>query len=226
MGTQAQAISQIRALIDDVDSPPSKSVRQENLRRSVLGDQVTATNKFFQLNNRRIVVNGTTSTLVVISDGATLMPATAYTEDDTRGTFTFAAGTAVPATSLLARYDFLHFLDAEILPFLTEGLRFVGYTDVTTVPDGLMKSVCAMAAAEAFDALAARNAPIYDASAGGKTLSKASIKKHWLDMKVQKMKDAVEALSGATGYYKRQGRRDAPAYGQTGTGQANYTPIR
>lgn len=219
MPTQAAARSQVRSLIDDLDNPPSKSVRQEDLRRSALGDQVDGTNKFFQLNNRRIVAGS----LVVISDGATLTPVTDYAEDDVRGTFTIAGGHAAPATTLKARYDFIYFQDAELDPFITEGLRFVGLTDITTIADGLVAAVTAYASMVAFRALAARNAPIYDAEAGGKKLSKASIKKHWMDL--AKLAE-VSANDAKTNFYQRQGRRDAPSFGQTNTGQREYTPQR
>lgn len=222
MASQEDARAQLRTLIDDLNDPPSKIVRQEDLRRSVLGDQVNGTNKFFQLNNRRIVEpTALTTSLIVISDGVTLAPVTGYTDDPVRGTFTVVG--AAPATSLLARYDFLYFLDDEIDGHLQNGLRFVGYSDVTGVPDLLLNAALLSGAGYAFQALAARTAPLYDASAGGKTLNKASIKKHWLDLAAMKFKEAKEALDN---YYTRQGQRNAPAYGQFNTGQVPYTPKR
>jgi len=221
MPTQAQARTQTRGLIDDLDSPPSKSVRQENLRRSVLGDQVNGTNKFFQLNNRRIAAPASVSSLVVISDGVTLAPVVDYSEDDTRGTFTILG--AAPAVTLLARYDFLYFLDAELDIHIQKGLQFIGYSDITTVADGLMEPLCHEAGAHAFQALAARNAPLYDAGAGGKTLNKASIKKHWLDLAAAEFENAKESLKN---FYQRHGRRDSASYGRFNTGQKEWTPRR
>ena len=222
MSTQADVRNQIRAVIDDLTSPPSHIVPQENLRRNVYGDQVNGTNKFFRLNNRRLVANEpTTTTLVVVSDGTTLTPFTGYTEDIERGTFTIT-GTA-PSTSLIVSYDFVLFLDAEYDLNITTGLSFIGYTAVSSVPDGLVQALVHKTAALALKALASRAAPQFDAGAGGKSITKSSIKKQYLDL-AKYHEDTAE--KERENFYKRQGRREAPAYGQFGTGQKEYTPKR
>lgn len=231
MGSSLSEIrTQLRTLIDDLESPPSHFVRQEDLRNSPLGDQVAAGINFFQLANRRIVeLTAATTTLVVIKDGVQLTPVTGYTDDPIRGTFVLVG--SLPTTSLFARYDFTLFLDSELNPPIEAGLRFLGLasgisnisTDVANVPEGLNHALLLEAASQCFEALASRTAPLYDASAAGKTLNKKSIKDHYLALAKQKHEEAMAALEN---FYKRQGRRDAPAFGQFSTQQKVYTPIR
>lgn len=219
MATAAQVRAALRSALDDKDSPPSRAVRSENLRRNTFGDQVNGTNKFFQLNNRRFV----DASLVVISDGSTLTPVTDYTTDPTRGTFTIGAGPAAPATTLEARYDWLLFLDAEIDEHTASGMRFVGYTDVTAVPDGLLEALIRYACGCAFEALAARSAGLIDASAGNKTINRKSIKDHYLALAKQKYDEAKELRDT---FWTKQGQQNTPAYGKFATQQTVYTPRR
>lgn len=222
--------TQLRTVIDDLASPPSHFVRQENLRNSPIGDQVAAGINFFQLANRRIVEpTAATTTLKVIKDGTTLTPVADFTDDPVRGTFVLTG--AFPTVSLLARYDFTLLLDAELDPAIESALRFLGFatgisnlsTDVPNVPEGLNEALVHEAAAHCFEALASRSAPLYDASAAGKTLNKKSIKDHYLALAKEHY---AEAEKERTAFYQRQGRRDAPAFGQFSTTQKVYTPIR
>jgi len=213
MATATDLRAQIRKLVDDVDSPPSHCVRRENLRQSINGDQVDGSNKSFVLNNRKIIQ----ATLVVISDGSTVTP-TAI--DAPRGMFTL---TSAPASSLFVRYDHLFFSDDEIDDHVLAGQRFVGVSTVTDVAYGLLEALTHKAAAHAFEELAAKTAQLFDASAGGKSISKASIKAHYLE-KAKYHHGMAETEREA--YYKRQGRREAPAYGSFATKQSPFTPRR
>lgn len=217
--------SQLRTLVNDKDgATPSNSTRKENLRRSVNGDQVGGGNKFFILNNTRIVANSVT----FISDG-TILGATDFTVDLVKGIVTVAGAVAAPVTTAIARYDFLRFLDIELDDHLTAGLRFLGRstgvlsTDAPNVPEGLNEAFLHEAAANAFEELAARTANLFDASAAGKSINKASIKDHYLKLAKEKHEKAVQMRDD---FYKRQGAREAPASGKFATTQRVYTPRR
>jgi hypothetical protein len=210
MATQAQARASLRAAIDDVPKP----VWKENLRRGVLRDQVDGTNTLFKLNNRRIV----SGTLLVSADGGSF--AAPATEDDSLGTFTLAVA---PATALLANYSFEYFLDAELDPHLELALSFVGSADVPSVVQGLYDAFIKYAAGNALQALSSRAGPLYDASAGGKSVNKSSIKTHYLALAKQKFEEAEKER---TAYYEGKGGREKPAFGRATTVQTPYTPRR
>ena len=213
MSIMSDTEAAVRIMLDDITSPPSHSVRKENLRQSVIGDQVDGTNKNFILNNRKLIA----SSLVVVADNVVVTPTVI---DLGKGIFTL---TAAPTTSLIVRYDYNFFTDTEIDAHITEGLRFVGIQVIDNVDFGLMKALEHKAAASAFEELASRTAQLFDASAGGKTLSKASIKSHYLELaKYHHDKADKERLA----FYERQGRREAPAYGGFSTKQSPYTPRR
>lgn len=212
MADTATVIARIRTLIDDAAG--DKSVFKENLRRSVLGNQVDGANKNFQLNNKRIVA----SSLSVSVDGASF--AAPASEDDMRGRFTV---TTAPATSLLATYDFQFFTDAEITIIIDSALSFVGATAAVNVDAGLLDALVKWAAGDCFEALSSRAGPLYDASAGGKSVSKASIKQHYLALAKQKHD---EATAERDNFYKKKGEQFSPAYGKFALKQTPYTPRR
>lgn len=212
----------VRGLIDDRVDPPSKIVRLENLRRGVNGDQVNGANKRFVLNNRNLVPAATYA-ITFLSDGVAVVPAN-FTQDDLTGIVTLAAAQAAPAVSAQATYAFSYLTDDEVEEHITGGLDFVGQTDVANMAeDGLLKALIHEAAALAAEQLAARAATLIDASAGGKAINKKSIKDHYVTLAEYYHKKAVEDREM---FYKRQGKREAPAFGQFSTKQRVYTPKR
>jgi len=213
MATLSDVILEVRTMIDDISSPASNFIRKENLRQSVNGDQVDGSNKDFIINHKRII----TSTLVVTADGAIVTPSAI---DYSRGLFTLSSA---PTTTLFVKYDYNHLTDAEITEHISDGQRFVGYETITDVPFGLLTALEHKATADAFEQFAARTAQLFDASAGGKTLSKASIKSHYLELAKYHHSKAEDER---TAYYQRQGRRDAPSYGAFAIKQSPFTPRR
>lgn len=208
--TQAEARAALRGAIDDVPKP----VWKENLTRGVLGNQVNGTNTTFKLNNRRLEAG----TLLVAKDGGAFAVPTS--QDDNLGQFTL---TPAPTTSLFANYSYYFFTDAELDAHLALGLSFVGSTTVSAVVQGLQDAFIKYAAGNAFQALSGRAAPLYDAAAGGKSVSKASIKAHYLALAKQKFEEAKQERAA---FYEGKGARERPAYGRTTTSQRPYTPKR
>lgn len=218
MATAADLLNRLRILIDD--GATDKNVFKENLRRSALGDQVDATNLSFKLNNSRISVVASMSTLLVSKDGAAF--AAPASVDNTRGTFTLAS---VPTTSLLASYSWQYFTDDELNDFLTQAGDFVEATaDITTVPVGLLDALVFKAASDACFALSARRTPLYDAAAGGKSANKNDISKKYRELAKDLFDRAVAERKAFYGPRKEQA--SSPAYGMFSTNQRPYTPRR
>lgn len=202
----------VRNLIEDLAG--SHVVRREDLRRSVNGNQVDGVNKDFILNNQKFI----TGTLTVSPDGGAYI--TPPTLNATRGTFSL---TTAPATSLIARYDFQNFLDAEVDEHVNNGLRFVGIATPASVPFGLEQAVILESAASCFNALASRTAHFFDASVGGKGINKASIKQHYLALAKEKHAMAVVERDE---FHENKGENLAPAYGKVELQHQVYTPRR
>ncbi len=217
MATAADLLSRLRTAIDDVAG--GKTVFKENLTRSVWGNQVGGGNTSFRLNNQRIAVVSSTSTLLVSKDGGAY--AAAATEDDFRGTFTVASA---PTASLFANYDWQYFTDTELNDFLTQAGDFVGVSDITTVAVGLLDALVFKAGSDASFALAARRAGLYNAGAGGKTAQKGDISKKYKDL----AKDLFErATAERLAYYgARKGSSTSPASGRGTINQKVWTPRR
>lgn len=218
MATAADLLTRVRTLIDDISS--DKAVFKENLSRSLIGNQVNGTNTSFKLNNTRVSVVASVSTLQVSKDGAAYAAPT--TVDNTHGTFTV---TGAPTTSLFAIYDWQYFTDTEITGFLTQAGDFVeATTDITTVPVGLLDALVFKASSDACFSLAARRAGLYDASAGGKSASKGDISKKYRELAKDLFDRAVAERKAF--YGERKGESSAPAYGQFATNQKPWTPRR
>lgn len=217
MATAADLLSRLRTAIDDVAG--GKTVFKENLRRSIWGDQVGSSNTYFRLNNQRIAIVSAVSTLLVSKDGGAY--AAAATEDDFRGTFTLASA---PTTSLFAQYDWQHFTDTELNDFLTQAGDFIGVSDITTVPVGLLDALVFKAGSDAAFAIAARRAGLYNAGAGGKTAQKGDISKKYKDL----AKDLFDrATAERMAYYgTRKGQSTSPATGRGTITQKVWTPRR
>lgn len=210
-------ISRIRAAIDD--SPASKSILQENLARSRYGNQVGGGNKNFAVGNTRLI----SGTLAVVSDGATVTPASI---DLFRGRFVL---TVAPASSLLATYDFEFFTDTELTVFLENAASFVSTTDLTfvSVDTGLGDAIVYKAASDAAFALSARSSPYYNAGAGGKSSQKGDISKKYRDLAEDLFGRATKERDAF--YGPRKGMATSPAYGQiapAGRIVSPYTPRR
>ena len=196
--TSAAALLSVRSKLDD-DAVGVKSILNENISRSAIGNQVGSGNKSFVLNNKRII----TGTLIVTADGAVVTQAT---EDDVRGRFTL---TNAPATSLFATYDFQYFTDAELTQIINDGLNFVSCTDITTLNPGLTDALIYKAASDGAAKIAMRTGLYYNQSAGGKAAQKGTIADKFLKLSQQYMKQAVDER--ATFYGPRKGASTSPA---------------
>ena len=219
--TIADAILSVRSRLDD-DAAGVKSVLNENLSRSALGNQVGSSNKSFQLNNRRIVgaiaTPATASTLVVTADGSVVAVAT---EDDVRGRFTLSAA---PTTSCFATYDFQFFTDAELTQIVNDALGFVSAALVADVVTGLTDALIYKAASDAAGKIASRTGLYYNMAAGGKSAQKGTISDKFRAL----AKDFFErATAERTAFYgPRKGASTSPASGTVTLTQKVWTPRR
>ena len=214
--TTASAILSVRSKLDD-DVNGVKSVLNENLSRSAIGNQVGSGNKSFVLNNKRVYNPGTT-TLIVTVDGSVVTQAT---EDDVRGRFTL---TVAPATSCFATYDFQFFTDAELTQIINDGLNFVSVTDITTLDQGLTDALIYKCAADGASKIATRTGQLYNQSACGKAAQKGTIADKFLKLAVYYMKCAEDQR--AAFYGPRKGASTSPASGRVTLKNRPYEPRR
>ena len=209
-------IDDIRTEIDD--SATSKYATDN------LSSFITATNKIFVLNNRPIA----SGSEVVIVDGVILTITTQYTINYTTGIITLVA---LPTASVVVNYFWNDFTDDEITGFVYAGLQHISQattranaiTDYNAQPAGLQVVIEHYALYHAFYSLAAKTMRLYKAGAGKKNVDKDNIAKKYQQQAADWRKDA-DAERDA--YYQRQGRRNAPAYGDQTVIYPSNTPPR
>jgi len=217
----SDAILSVRSRLDD-DATGVKSVLNEDLRKSAIGNQVGSGNKSFVLNNKRIIgailSPATPSTLVVTVDVSVVSVAS---EDDTRGRFTL---TVAPVTSCLATYDFQFFTDAELTQIVNDALGFVSVTTISNLVSGLSDALIYKAASDGASKIAARTGQYYNATAGGKSHQKGTIADKFLKLADYYAKLAVQER--AAFYGPRKGAATSPASGRVTLTSKPYTPRR
>ena len=217
--TTSDAILSVRSKLDD-DTSGAKSVLNENLSKSAVGNQVGGGNKSFVLNNKRVIgaSGATPSTLAVMVEDSVVSVAS---EDNVRGRFTL---TNAPTTSCFATYDFQFFTDAELTQIVNDALGFVSVTDISQMDPGLKDALVYKAASDAAFKIASRTGQYYDQSAGGKSARKSTIS----DKFRQLAKDLFErATAERTAFYgERKGAATAQASGRITLKDRPYQPRR
>ena len=215
MSEIANIILTVREIVDD--NATSKFVRQEDLTKQV----ATGNTKFY-------VDNGPIASMDVALVDGVVIPSTAYTLDTAKGLITF---TVAPATSVFLTYYWYDFTDTQITDFAYRGLSQCGLstgkgneeTDLSVSPEALKTAVSEYSAHYAYSSLASKMARLFKASAGKKEIDKDNIynkykegaKEYW---------DKAELTKD--NYYKRQGRREAPAFAEAAVNYPSNQPPR
>jgi hypothetical protein len=210
-------IKDLRTELDDSDN--SKQATDD------VSKQMTSTNKRFVLNHRPIV----SGSEVVTKDGVILTVATEYTINYSTGVVTLIV--AVPTYTLVVSYFWQDFLDDELDGFIYDGLGHVSLgttranaeTDFAAAPQGLQQVIEHYALYHAFAALASKTIRLHKAGAGKKNVDKADTGKKYLDASKFWHEAADKERED---YYKRQGRRNAPASAEQAVQYPTNTPIR
>ena len=175
--------------------------------------------------SQRPVVSGSEQ---ITLNGVLAVKTTQYTIDYPTGCITWVG---TPALPIIATYAFNDFTDDQLTTFVTSGLQFIGastgpdntYADLALVPQSLQEAVEHYAMHHAYNALATAAARLYRASSGKMNVDKDGIAKKFKDLADDNLKDAITIRDD---FYKRQGRRNAPASGRAANLNPPWTPRR
>jgi hypothetical protein len=212
----ADVIKDLRTELDDSDY--SKQATDD------VSKQITTTNKIFTLNHRPIVA----ATEVVTVDGVILALTTGYTINNTTGVLTLVA---VPSAIVTVSYFWYDFSDDQLDGFIFSGLNHVSLgttrtnaeTDFAAAPQGLQAVIEHYALYHAFAALASKTIRLHKAGAGQKNIDKDQVGKKYQEAATFWHEAADKERED---YYKRQGRRNAPASAENSVDYPTNTPIR
>jgi len=212
----ADVVKDIRTEIDDSDN--SKFITDD------VSNQMTSTNLIYKLNHRPVV----SGSEVVTKDGTILATPAGYAINYTTGIVTLVAA---PTYSIVVSYFWQDFTDDQIDGFIYSGLQHISQgtaradaeTDFAALPQGLQVVVEHYALYHAFAALASKTIRLHKAAAGKKNVDKDQVAKKYQDA-AKFWHDSAD--KEREDYYKRQGRRNAPASAENAVIYPTNTPIR
>lgn len=206
----AAAILKVRASLGD--SATSKLQRNENL---IKPDGV---NKFFLLANFPVV-----SGSIFITQDASVRSQSGFTPDYTNGSITFATAPAATLTKFCADYNYNIATDAEYTEFINDALSMLGLADITAVPQGLEAALVTLAKYGYFTKRSTDYATRYDSSGGIAGHQVSTVTSNFLKLADKAFTQGTDMRDD---FYKRQGRRAAPASGSISYHIDPYTPER
>lgn len=205
------SLTDLRILLND------NSFDKRAFEKSLFGS-VDGTNTVFKTFETRIVPGSIT---IFVNK----LPQTITAFDYVAGEFTLSTAPP-PASAMKASYYFQYFLDNELTDFVSYGAERISISDVTLVPFGLQQAVLEFAASFAYEKLSSRwmnkmseTFLMQDAPMGNEA-TRSNLFKQQADTHY---KNAIELRDD---FYKRQGRRNAPAYGRVKGNVPYYTPRR
>ena len=206
----AAAIVKVRTSLGD--SAAGKLQRGENLPKP---DGVTT---IFFLQNFNVV-----SASIYITADASIRSQSGFTPDYANGIITFTVAPSASLTIFRADYNYYAATDTEYTEFINDALSLLGIAAVTSVPQGLEAALVKLAQYGYFTKRATDYATRYSSSGGMVGQQVESVCANFTKL----AKLAFD--TGTTmreDYYKRQGRRAAPASGAIAYNPQDYTPER
>lgn len=224
----ADIITSLRILIGD--GPDSKVVLGEQLG-SDPRCPVDGSNKNFMLGwqAKTTPIVATSVYVTIVGTGAQFRLQTGFTVSDaTNGIIAFASAPN-PGTGqgqgVYVDYNYQWFTDAKLTEFLNEAAAQTnsGTTDPTTVVDGLKEAMLQYALSHSLMARAAMYAERYATSGGEAGQSVEAVSKALKSLSDAAIKRADTLRDD---FYKRQGRREAPAVATTNYRVDPITPFR
>lgn len=214
-----QMLTSVRTGLDDTST--NKYVGGEDL-----SNQIFSGNLIFRIGNGNIV----TASEKVIVDGVVLVNGVGYTLNNATGQLTLVVA---PVATIRVSYNWQDFSDDEITDFIGSGVQHVGYrtstdpsttfTDLALVPVDLQTAVEHYALFHGFSTLAAKTARLFIAGSGKKNINKDNIAKKYLELANFHQN---QGDTDRDDYYKRQGRRNAPAFAANTVNYPTNTPRR
>ena len=209
--TLASIILDVRAEVNDTTT--SHLVRQE-----VPLGAINSSNKVYSLAYFPLVASASVFPTV---DGVLLTAG--FTVDLPKGKITF---TTAPTTSLTVDYYFYVFVDADITVWIQHGMQSCGYggnSDIPTLPDPMSSAVEHIAISMACSAWSRKYAEGFSWTVGPETVDKKDISAHYLELSKDAYKTGIEMRDD---YYKRYGKRNAPAFDVLQFNVGRYDVIR
>ena len=206
----AAAIVRVRASLGD--SAASKLQRFENLFKP---DGVY---RIFFLANFNVVA-GT----VYVTQDASVRSQTGFTVDTANGILTFTVAPLSTLTKFYADYNYYFATDAEYTEFVNQALSYLGIADITGVPQGLEAALIEYAKYAYYQKRATEYANRYNSSGGVAGHQVESVTKNYLALGKSAFTMASDLRDD---FYKRKGKRNAPASGSFNYSIDPWTPTR
>lgn len=202
--TWSTAVQDIRALLSD------RSVDKFAWKKRVVGitDGVNTRFKTFEFRRVSAFVGATLPIGIFVNDVAV----TVASESLVTGEFVLSVA-PTEGSRIEATYYHQWFEDDQLQIFLTRGAEFLGYTDYTTIEQGLRPACSEFAKAEAYIELSVRFARMLSESFMMEDLPKESTKAAMESY--QKLADMCRKNAELLmkNFYTRQGRSLAPNFG-------------
>ena len=206
----AAAIVKVRTSLGD--SAAGKLQRGENLPKA------DGSTTIFFLQNFNIVPGS-----VFVTQDTSVRSQAGFTEDDINGIITFAVAPVATLTTFRADYNYYVATDAEYTEFINDALSMLGLDDVAAVPVGLESALVKLAQYGFFTKRATDYATRYNSNAGGAMFAVESVCANFTKLATANFNQGTQMRDD---YYKRQGRRAAPASGSIAYDPPDYTPER
>jgi len=202
--TWSTAVQDIRALLSD------RSVDKFAWKKRVVGitDGVNTRFKTFEFRRVSPFVGATLPIGIFVND----LAVTVASESLVTGEFVLSVA-PTEGSRIEATYYHQWFEDDQLQVFLTRGAEFLGYTDYTTIEQGLRPACSEFAKAEAYIELSVRYARMLSESFMMEDLPKESTKAAMESY--QKLADMCRKNAELLmkNFYTRQGRSLAPNFG-------------
>ena len=206
----AAAILKVRTSLGDTAT--GKLQRNENLLKP------DGVNKIFLLANFPVV-----DASVFVTQDASVRSQAGFTVDDANGIVTFTVAPLATLTTFRADYNYYFATDTEYTEFVAQALSYLGMADISAVPQGLESAMVEYAKYAYYTKRATDYATRYDSSGGIAGYQVSSVTKNFLALAKAAFAMAADVRDD---YYKRKGKRNAPASGSFNYGIDPYTPIR
>ena len=206
----AAAIVKVRTSLGD--SAAGKLQRGENLPKP------DGSTTIFFLQNFNVVAAS-----VFITQDSVIRSQAGFTLDGPNGIITFNTAPLATLTTFRADYNYYVATDAEYTEFINDALSMLGLTDVTAVPQGLEAAFVTLAKYGYFTKRATDYATRYNSNAGGAMFAVESVCANFTALADKAFTQGNDMRDD---YYKRQGRRSAPASGSVAYDPPDYSVER
>lgn len=199
------------------DGPTDNLVRHENLNNSDIGNVLDGATTMFAVVNFPIAPGGIQNVYV---DGVQLNPSTDFTTYENTGQLTFSAA---PAQSAYATYYYYLIDDSGWAAFIIQGLRKLGYPDVSQMPESLIAALVQYAASAWAQRIASQTGLWYNQKLQIRDEQRDSVSSKYSKMSKEY---ALQGDALRDAYYSGQGRQLKASFRILQMQPRGWTPTR